>query len=92
VETLYLHVDRWNEAAVALYAKCGFVEADPMVAAHLMFTKALDLHDRSRGKVHVLLYKDLEEATLLDPKEEEDEEEDLGEQEQEAGTMGFDFS
>lgn len=58
-ETLYLHVDVKNEAAIALYVNAGYqkVISDPIF---LEFTTSLNLHPgATKGRDHFLFYKDL---------------------------------
>lgn len=59
IESLYLHVDVTNTAAINLYLQCGYrlVERNPI---HNEFTRSLNLHDGAiRGRVHHLMRKDL---------------------------------
>ncbi|GKY94586.1 hypothetical protein MPSEU_000424200 [Mayamaea pseudoterrestris] len=63
VESLYLHVEVNNGAAISLYKKAGYrsVGDDPM---YLEFTTSLNLHpEATRGRKHHLLYKHLHEPT-----------------------------
>jgi len=65
VETLYLHVDVTNEAAIGLYTKAGYkrVEPNPL---HMSFTRSLNLHDgATNGRNHFLFYKHLRKPTIL---------------------------
>lgn len=69
-ETLYLHVDVANQAAMRLYQKAGyrvinFSEENPMF---LEFTTSLNLHPGATlGRDHFLLFKDLvPQPTWLD--------------------------
>mmetsp|Transcript_54374 Transcript_54374/g.65576 ORF Transcript_54374/g.65576 Transcript_54374/m.65576 type:complete len:103 (+) Transcript_54374:104-412(+) len=59
IESIYLHVDVTNDAAITLYEKCGYhiVERNPI---HDEFTRSLNLHDGATcGRSHHLLRKDL---------------------------------
>jgi len=65
VETLYLHVDVTNEAAIGLYTKAGYkkVDSNPV---HMSFTRSLNLHDgATNGRNHYLFYKHLRKPTIL---------------------------
>jgi len=60
VETLYLHVDVTNVAALALYAKFGYTVVDSQDPMYEEFTRSLNLHDGATcGRNHYLLYKHL---------------------------------
>lgn len=65
-ETLYLHVDVKNKAAIRLYEKAGYEiinSGDPMYEE---FTKSLNLHPgATKGREHHLLSKNLAEPTWL---------------------------
>ena len=68
VETLYLHVDVTNDAAIALYNNAGYRKVPPNEIHHA-FTKSLNLHDgASSGRKHFLLYKHLRTPTFLSHK------------------------
>ena len=72
METLYLHVDVTNEAAIRLYTKAGYKVVEPS-PTYIAFTRALNLHDGARnGRNHYLLYKDLKTPTILTYDEEFD--------------------
>jgi len=63
IETVYLHVDVNNRAALNLYELAGYcrVNGDDMCTE---FTKKLNLHDgATRGRNHFLLYKDIRESS-----------------------------
>jgi len=65
-ETLYLHVDVGNEAALRLYQRTGFAMVDTDAAQD--FTTALQLHpEATHGKRHWLLSKDLVAAPTVLP-------------------------
>lgn len=60
VETLYLHVDVQNDAALNLYEKAGYLPVDPSDLLFDEFTTSLNLHDgATKGRKHFLLYKHL---------------------------------
>lgn len=66
VESLYLHVDVENDAALALYAKSGFHLLDPTEPMYKEFTTSLNLHDgATKGRRHHLLCKHLLTPTWL---------------------------
>jgi hypothetical protein len=67
VESLYLHVDVKNEAALNLYQKSGYVRVDQTDEMYREFTRTLNLHDgATRGRTHYLLVKHLRTATWLE--------------------------
>ncbi|GAX23217.1 hypothetical protein FisN_21Hh101 [Fistulifera solaris] len=72
IETIYLHVDVENKAALSLYAKSGYErvngEEDSM---YLEFTTSLHLHPgATKGRDHYLMYKNLiPDPVWLEPKE-----------------------
>jgi len=60
VESLYLHVDVENEAALALYAKAGYSVVEASEPMYQEFTTSLNLHDgATQGRRHHLLCKHL---------------------------------
>jgi len=60
VETLYLHVDVTNFAALRLYERAGYQQVDSQDPIFGEFTTKLNLHDgATKGRNHYLLYKDL---------------------------------
>jgi ribosomal protein S18 acetylase RimI-like enzyme len=60
VETLYLHVDVTNVAALRLYDRAGYQQVDPQDPIFGEFTTKLNLHDgATKGRKHFLLFKDL---------------------------------
>jgi len=60
VETLYLHVDVTNFAALRLYDRAGYQQVDSQDPIFGEFTTKLNLHDgATRGRNHYLLFKDL---------------------------------
>lgn len=64
VESLYLHVDVTNTAAIRLYTNIGYTIVEP-TPAHREFTESLNLHDGAgNGRSHFLLVKHLKEPTL----------------------------
>ena len=67
VESLYLHVDVKNEAALQLYQKSGYCRVDQTDEMYREFTTTLNLHDgATRGRNHYLLVKHLRTATWLE--------------------------
>jgi ribosomal protein S18 acetylase RimI-like enzyme len=72
IETIYLHVDVENKAALSLYAKSGYErvngEEDSM---YLEFTTSLHLHPgATKGRDHYLMYKNLiPDPVWLQPRE-----------------------
>jgi RimJ/RimL family protein N-acetyltransferase len=65
-ETVYLHVDTMNRAAIRLYEKAGYRQAisdgqhPDKVSLYSEFTRSLNLHPgATQGRDHFLLYKDL---------------------------------
>lgn len=59
VETLYLHVDVTNAAAISLYEKAGYSRVTDQ-AMFREFTTSLNLHPgATKGRDHFLYYKDL---------------------------------
>ena len=78
-ETLYLHVDVTNTAAIALYERAGYrkvteekMSKDDDHDLYWEFTKSLNLHPgATKGRKHFLLYKHLTpEPTWFDEPEE----------------------
>lgn len=70
VETLYLHVDVNNVAALALYEKAGYRKASCSDPIFSEFTRSLNLHPgATQGREHYLLYKDLKSPTWLSAQE-----------------------
>lgn len=60
VETLYLHVDVLNQAALALYQQAGFCCVDETQAMFKEFTTLLNLHPgATKGRNHHLMSCDL---------------------------------
>jgi ribosomal protein S18 acetylase RimI-like enzyme len=67
IETIYLHVDVCNYAALNLYKKCGYALADEKDPTFQEFTESLNLHPgATRGRDHHLLYKNLRTPTWLE--------------------------
>ncbi|KAL9180460.1 LOW QUALITY PROTEIN: hypothetical protein ACHAXT_008430 [Thalassiosira profunda] len=67
VETIYLHVDVTNRAAVAMYEKCGYHYLDKREPVYAQFTASLNLHDGAmHGRKHFLMCKNVRQATWLD--------------------------
>jgi hypothetical protein len=67
VESLYLHVDVTNEAALHLYHKCGYSLVDQTDQMYREFTTVLNLHDgATRGRNHYLLVKHLRTVTWFE--------------------------
>lgn len=65
IETLFLHVDVTNEAALRLYTTAGYKKVEQNQKYH-DFTEALNLHDgAANGRKHFLLYKHLRVPTIL---------------------------
>jgi ribosomal protein S18 acetylase RimI-like enzyme len=70
VETLFLHVDVLNDAAISLYKKAGYRRVESLDRFFLDFTTSLNLHPgATKGRNHDLYYKDLvtEPQWLPDP-------------------------
>jgi ribosomal protein S18 acetylase RimI-like enzyme len=68
VETLFLHVDVQNHAAIAMYEKAGYRRVDSMYPMFLEFTTSLNLHPgATKGRDHYLLYKNLVEDPVWLP-------------------------
>ncbi len=60
VESLYLHVDVTNHAALALYNRAGYKQVSSKDNMFEEFTTSLDLHDgATKGRKHFLLCKHL---------------------------------
>ncbi|CAN0173055.1 unnamed protein product [Ectocarpus fasciculatus] len=53
---VFLHVNEINEAALRLYARCGYEEA-PNCASNRAFTNSLGLSGGFIGQRHLLLHK-----------------------------------
>ena len=67
IETIYLHVDVDNKAALRLYEKSGFKKLPSNNAVFHEFTRKLNLHDgATKGRCHFLMYKDFKEPTWLE--------------------------
>ena len=67
VESLYLHVDVKNQAALNLYHKYGYCRVDQADEMYREFTTSLNLHDgATRGRNHYLLVKHVRPAIWLD--------------------------
>ena len=70
IETLFLHVDVSNTAAITLYEKAGYRKIDDSTAdpIYCEFTKSLNLHPgATQGRNHYLLYKNIRTPTWLEP-------------------------
>lgn len=68
IETLYLHVDVANDAAIALYEQAGYAKVN-RDEKHEDFTRSLNLHDgATRGRCHHLMSKHIRRPTLLPEK------------------------
>jgi ribosomal protein S18 acetylase RimI-like enzyme len=62
IESIYLHVDVTNHAALAMYEKCGFHYLDMRNPIYAQFTASLNLHDgATQGRKHHLMCKNLVE-------------------------------
>lgn len=58
IETIYLHVDVTNTAAIRLYEKAGYEVLDSENPVFKEFTTKLNLHDgATKGRIHHLLHK-----------------------------------
>jgi ribosomal protein S18 acetylase RimI-like enzyme len=58
IETIYLHVDITNTAALRLYEKAGYEILDRENPIFKQFTTKLNLHDgATKGRIHHLLHK-----------------------------------
>ena len=67
VESIYLHVDVTNYAAIAMYEEAGYVKLDKMRPIYAQFTASLNLHDGAlMGRCHYLMCKHLTETTWID--------------------------
>ena len=65
-ETIYLHVDVTNYAALVMYEKAGFDKVTSLDPMYYEFTKSLNLHDgATKGRKHFLLQKHLKAPTWL---------------------------
>lgn len=69
VETIYLHVDVTNTAAIRLYQRAGYQILDSNNPIFRQFTTKLNLHDgATKGRVHYLLHKRISEIqTWIEP-------------------------
>ena len=66
VESIYLHVDVTNYAAIAMYEEAGYVKLDKMRPVYAQFTASLNLHDGAlMGRCHYLMCKHLTETTWI---------------------------
>ena len=66
VETLFLHVDTTNIAALSLYKQAGYSMVPPTDPMYQEFTRSLNLHDgATKGRNHYLLMKNLLRPTWL---------------------------
>ncbi|KAL7530666.1 hypothetical protein ACHAXR_004432 [Thalassiosira sp. AJA248-18] len=64
VETIYLHVDVTNQAACAMYEKCGYHYLDKREPIYAQFTASLNLHDGAmHGRKHYLMCKNVKSKT-----------------------------
>jgi ribosomal protein S18 acetylase RimI-like enzyme len=68
-ETIYLHVDVENVAALRLYQRAGYAKLPSDDPVFLEFTTKLNLHDgATKGRRHFLMAKDVKEPTWLENK------------------------
>jgi predicted acetyltransferase len=90
VETIYLHVDVENDAAVALYKKVGYEILDSHNELYLQFTTKLNLHDgATRGRKHYLMSKNITKTqTWYPPIPRQETVKSVPSQQR--GTLGFD--
>jgi ribosomal protein S18 acetylase RimI-like enzyme len=66
IETIFLHVDVENQAALRLYENAGFRKLPSDNPAFYEFTRKLNLHDgATKGRRHFLMCKDLKPPTWL---------------------------
>lgn len=64
VESIYLHVDVTNHAAIAMYEDSGYFKLDKKRPIYAEFTTVLGLHDGALcGRCHYLMCKHLTEQT-----------------------------
>jgi ribosomal protein S18 acetylase RimI-like enzyme len=64
VESIYLHVDVTNHAAIAMYEEAGYGTLDKRRPVYAQFTCALNLHDGAlMGRCHHLMCKHLTDQT-----------------------------
>lgn len=64
IESIYLHVDVNNHAAIAMYEDAGYFKLDKRRPIYAQFTCALNLHDGAlMGRCHYLMCKHLTEKT-----------------------------
>jgi ribosomal protein S18 acetylase RimI-like enzyme len=64
VESIYLHVDVTNRAAIAMYEEAGYFTLDKTRPVYAQFTCALNLHDGAlMGRCHHLMCKHLTDQT-----------------------------
>ncbi|KAL3911707.1 MAG: hypothetical protein SGILL_007176 [Bacillariaceae sp.] len=67
VETIFLHVDVENRAALQLYANAGFRKLPSNNPVFYEFTRKLNLHDgATKGRIHYLMCKDLKKPMWLE--------------------------
>jgi ribosomal protein S18 acetylase RimI-like enzyme len=60
IESIYLHVDVTNQAALAMYEKSGYHYLDMREPMYAQFTASLNLHDgATHGRKHHLMCKNL---------------------------------
>ena len=68
-ETIYLHVDVENVAALRLYNRSGYRKLPNDNPVFLEFTTKLNLHDgATKGRRHFLMAKDMKEPTWIEDK------------------------
>lgn len=93
VETLYLHVDVENRAAIQLYEQAGYQVVDSNVVMFEEFTRSLNLHPgATKGRRHHLMYKDLvEEPTWLTEPQERAANEESRHQQRLVDSFGFEI-
>ncbi|KAL3921185.1 MAG: hypothetical protein SGARI_006744 [Bacillariaceae sp.] len=85
IETIYLHVDVDNKAALRLYENAGFRKLPSNNAVFYEFTRKLNLHDgATKGRRHFLMCKDLKKPTWLD-----DIDQDVPVQQTQRGSLGI---
>jgi len=64
IESIYLHVDVTNVAAIAMYEEAGYYKLDKRRPIYAQFTASLLLHDGAlMGRCHYLMCKHLTEHT-----------------------------
>lgn len=96
VETVYLHCDVTNLAAVSMYEKGGYEILDSSNPVYLEFTVKLNLHDgATKGRNHYFLRKKItKQQTWLggEPPNNVEENKRKSAEENKRGSLGFDIT